>query len=94
MVKACNSSVGNDEEAVDSIKEAEKLHKQISAEWKDFSEVYAADMIKPFDEKMTQGECFHSEHMILIYRLERRLCGDIKMIAVDSTVIKAIKIIS
>jgi len=57
VVKACNSSVGNDDEAVDSIKEAEKLHKQISAEWKDFSEVYAADMIKPFDEKMTQGEC-------------------------------------
>jgi len=55
VVKACNSSVGNDDEAVDSIKEAEKLHKQISAEWKDFSEVYAADMIKPFDEKMTQG---------------------------------------
>ena len=55
-MKACSSSVGNDEEAVDSIKEAEKLHKQISAEWKDFSEVYAADMIKPFDEKMTQGE--------------------------------------
>ena len=72
-MKACSSSVGNDEEAVDSIKEAEKLHKQISAEWKDFSEVYAADMIKPFDEKMTQGElltfsaCHFSEHMIDFY---------------------------
>jgi len=63
VVKACNSSVGNDDEAVDSIKEAEKLHKQISAEWKDFSEVYAADMIKPFDEKMTQDTKYLQDQM-------------------------------
>ena len=71
VVKACSSSVGNDEEAVESIKEAEKMHKQISAEWKDFSEVYAADMIKPFDEKMTQGTVKYS-YIQLLLRASRK----------------------
>ena len=56
VLRACNNSIGNDEEIIDALTESDKLNKSLQGEYYDFSQVYATDMIKPFEDRMAQGK--------------------------------------
>ena len=59
VLRACNNTPGSDENIDETLKEIEQLHGSISTEFNDFSQVYGADLIKPFEEKFHQGSLFN-----------------------------------
>merc|ERR1712062_358265 len=63
VLRACNNSIGNDEEIIDALTESDKLNKSLQGEYYDFSQVYATDMIKPFEDRMAQDTKFLEDQL-------------------------------
>ena len=57
-MRACKDTPGSDENIDSALKEFESLHDSIGNEYNDFSQFYASDLIKPFEEKLHQGTFF------------------------------------
>ena len=55
VMRACKDTPGSDENIDSALKEFESLHDSIGNEYNDFSQFYASDLIKPFEEKLHQG---------------------------------------
>jgi len=61
--RACKDTPGSDETLDGTLKEFESLHADVSNEYNDFSQYYAQDLIKPFEEKLHQDTSYLEDQL-------------------------------
>lgn len=61
--RACKDTPGSDETLDGTLKEFEALHADVSNEYNDFSQYYAQDLIKPFEEKLHQDTSYLEDQL-------------------------------
>jgi len=63
VMRACKDTPGSDENIDSALKEFESLHDSIGNEYNDFSQFYASDLIKPFEEKLQQDTSYLEDQL-------------------------------
>merc|ERR1712021_52540 len=61
--RACKDTPGSDESLDGTLKEFESMNADISNEYNDFSQFYAQDLIKPFEEKLHQDTSYLEDQL-------------------------------